>query len=572
MKTTKVLSLLLVTAMLFGTAFFFVGCNDSEQNDYPEENDSDSNDSGYAQSPPAGADTSGSSPLFPNLPSLLPPTLPPTLPPPADDFMREFPVFEGEQIRFLTEHAQHRFAIINDGVTQIDAMTRSIAVDPIDEQNLRVNHAVAARNTRVENALNVEIIDAYRVQNGQLMAYLIPQFLNGVNDYDVIQANNFTSVGIMLGDGAGHFIDINSLSTEESFLRPQNPWWDTDRFEAMTYNSRAFFLTGHLTQSWLAGTWVSFVNSDRWAENSQIIAEITDGKTCIHMIVREGGWHLDFISELSRMVYVSLTPGDQISRNDRVGVVLHASTSLNIVVQALASASGVRYVDIDDYGQWNLLLDSPNSIAFGYANHRLHYNSSALQLSGMNDDYPLGVFAEGNALITFNMLQMMERYLRDMEESVYILPLPMLNAEQMQNQGYIGFMQNSVGLFTIPALARPNIRVITATLELMAELSYQYVTNAFLIDTLSGFIQPGSFLVANEMLNIATNNFNVCQGDVWPNQMNAGMTGPYGFFIRNINRQRNTGVMLAENRAAWQVIIQRHADLVNQATEDSFFQ
>ena len=322
MKFIKLLCILMALVMVLSMGMLFLGCSENDTSENDDENDEYIIASWY-----------------------------------------ETLDFEGQEIRFLTQLEWNRFTTpLPD--TLFDSMTRSIAVDPLDDQLINVNIAVNKRNDYVEAQLGVKI-EQNMVNN--MANYLLNIVLSGITDYDVFQMANFRNIGLLLHENAaGQFIDLNMISSAiydieegENFIRPSKPWWDTNRYEQMTYNGRAFFITGHLTQSWTAGLYLAFVNANLWTENAHHVASLTGGETNIHKIVREGGWHLDFITQLSNLVYTNLSGREAITINDRVGIVLQDTGFVsNVIPQALSAGAGVRYVDVDANGNWYIALNA----------------------------------------------------------------------------------------------------------------------------------------------------------------------------------------------------------------------
>ena len=554
MKAIKLLCVLMALAMILGMGMLFVGCGETTNSGGGTNNNENENENGDGWYEPLN--------------------------------------FNGQNIRILTQFNDRRFAIIDDGPTRVDAMTRSISVDPNDDPQWRVNIFVNDRNNYVETNLGINIVPS---NIDGMTNYVAPMFLTGIEDYDVFQMANFHNIGLLVHEnGAGHFLDLNliapvdfdDVSQGENFLRIDQPWWDDDRYDKMTYNGRAFFVTGHLAQSWVAGMYVTFVNSNLWAENLNHVSALTGGETDIYQIVRNGGWHLDFIMALSRSMYANLSGTDDITLNDITGFAIHDPRfHVNMIPQALASAAGVHYVDVDQAGNWRLVLNDTASPAHTFAsvNYNLHHHSSAMLLrsqdisaGGLPEHQGLeilDVFTQGNTLMTIDMLQLMEAYLRDMEDPFYILPLPMLNAEQFDNQGYLSFVHTTVALFAIPTSARPNARAITATLELMAERSYMHVTPAYLNYTLAGLINPGAYTVTIEMINIARGGIDICQAIIWPSQFSQGTAGPYQFFRNNGNVSANGPANLNNTRIVrgWQVTVADHERSINRVTSAEHF-
>jgi len=423
--------------------------------------------------------------------------------------------FGGLEIRFLVNRGGGYFSLDGD----MDVHTRSIALSETADPDGIVNTAIEQRNRRIEHELNVRIVLANTVGMQGLVAYLMPQLANGINDYEVISGFQQFSLMKILNDGAEHFVDFNSLTTSEDVDRPENmidmdsPWWDSQRFETLSHDGVAFFVTGHLSQAWVSSMYVSFVNARLWEENSNWIYAAA-GSSDIYEVVNRGMWHLDLWIELSRGIHAAN------GRNNAVGFTAFHPTQggANLTGPALAAGSGVRYVTYTEDGRPNMTFGTPHSREFAESLYQLFFHSNAYLASWRDGEYrPLDMFVEGNALITVHMLHLAGTHLADMEDDFYILPLPMLNRTQDRHHT---MLHDNVDQYSIPALARQHARAITFTLERMAYLSYTNIFAAYHQELLGGiFTEESDFERVMEMLDYIRSGETACLAMLWSGRL-----------------------------------------------------
>ena len=458
--------------------------------------------------------------------------------PPEWDVLDDFDM----DIRFLVNMGDRgHFDLDGD----MDIHTRSISISETADPNGIVNTAVEYRNRRIEHELNVRILLTNTVGMQNLVGYLMPQLVSGINNYEVISGFQQFSLMKILDGGAEHFVDFNSLTTgdesnAENMINMDAPWWDSNRFETLSHDGTAFFVTGHLSQAWISSMYVSFVNARLWEEHSNWIYAAV-GTSCIYEVVESGRWHLELWSELSNRI---ASTG---ARSNTVGFTTFHPTlgGTNLAGPALAAGSGVRYVTYTEDGRPNMTFGTLHARDFAERLYELYFHSNAYLAMWHDGEYrPLNMFADGNALMTVHMLHVAGTHFADMEDDFYILPLPKLDREQEQ---HFTMLHDNVDQYSIPALAREHVRAITFTLERMAYLSYTYVFPAYHQELLGGiFTDEADFARVMEMLNYIRTGETACLAMLWSGRLSSLSH----FFISNINSNFRETVLVT--RVLWE--------------------
>jgi len=399
--------------------------------------------------------------------------------------------------------------------------TRSIAVpENADRQNV-VNAAVIQRNAQIYDELGVEVVMRHRTTVGGLNEYITPLFATGFTDYHVLSGHQWFSIGKVLGTGAGRFINFNGLTESENSLQLDQPWWDDQRIEALTWNDVSWYITGHLSQSWIAAVYVSIVNRRMWEEHSSTIADLTGGLSCIYDIVRAGLWTIELWIEITNAIFTSVTGADTPRRGDTVGFLSEGPS--NFDGYALSVGSNVPFT-IFEGGRPQVGLQSPRAVEFADLINELFFDSRSLVPNPGGTEEMFDIFREGTALMMISMLQNIEIRLVDegFEDGIHIAPLPKMNAEQAN---YYSLVHELIGLFVIPVDHFGIISDLTRVLDRMAELSYRIVYPAFFQTAIQRMIIGGDYTNVSEMLRIARDGIYTCFVVVWASEISFNIVG-----------------------------------------------
>ena len=393
--------------------------------------------------------------------------------------------FDGETIRFF----------VNGG--EGSTLVRSIVIGEEDDPDYEVNRRITARNEKVENELGVTIELTETKGMQETYGYLRPILASKIYAYDVYALYQFFDLGLALGGTAGSFYNYLNMPLG-SYLNVDAAYWNKALFETLSCNNSAYFITGDLCLGNAGTMFVSYVNATMWDRYKDEIAHLTnnpEGYTSVYDIVKNGYWTMDLWCELSAMPYMDVNRNDQIDYEDTLGLIVYNEQLNCIMTDMFAAGAGVTYSKRDPDGTPSIAIDTPYNLAFLEKLYTLLCESKAARIPWLNGDdddiYIMEIFAQGNVLLTVNTLACAEEYLADMTDNYYIMPLPMFDRAQFDENspslGYKTQLGDSVSQYAIAAAAGDDrIPAITATMELMAYYSMTDVTPAVYDEALKG--------------------------------------------------------------------------------------
>ncbi len=384
--------------------------------------------------------------------------------------------FNGETIKFF----------MNSGD---NLNVRSIVLGEDDDPDYEVNQAVVQRNDKVQNELGVKIELAGTAAMQGTVEFLQPVLASKAYAYDVVGLYQYFDLGLALGDSVGSFYNYLSMP-EGSYINVDAPYWNRQLLDTLSYKNVAFYITGDLSQSTLGTMYVSFVNGVMWDQFKSQIKELesSGGYDSVYDIVKNGYWTLDLWMDISNLVYSDTNNNDKIDAEDRIGVLSLDNNINNIMPDMLAAGSHVTYSSFDDEGKPKCAFNSPSNRAFAEKMYRLMCECRTANLSytelAAEEISVMDIFAQGNSLITTQRLYQAESVLSDMEQSFYILPLPMFDHNQFNKNsntlGYATQLHDSVCQFAIcKAIGDEKLPAVTATMELMGYYSMTMVSPVY---------------------------------------------------------------------------------------------
>ncbi|MBE6672079.1 MAG: hypothetical protein E7599_00960 [Ruminococcaceae bacterium] len=380
--------------------------------------------------------------------------------------------FGGKTIKFL---------VCNGDEATKDLPGRSIL--PTEDLTFEVNSAAIDRNTAVENNLNVKIaMDT--CEQGQTQSKITDILATGLHEYDVVGAYQYYDMGLTIGDNGGFFVNFESETLQdEIYIDVNKPYWDKEIYDLLTYGGCAFWVTGDISQTWVASVFVSFVNGDLWEQYSSVIAtcEGTKGITDPFELVDKGLWTMDLWIEISQKIWVDKNGNEEVdlgTNPDVVGFLTYQPGLNNIMADGLAAGAGVVF-STNASGTWEMDVNNRQNNLFAMTLYSMYQpESKACKISIENEKYIMEEFADGRGLMTVNLMHMSEHYLSNMN-NFYVLPVPKMIAGT--STSYTTTTHDNLTLFGIPATAidEGKLGAITATLEMMACESFNLVTPAY---------------------------------------------------------------------------------------------
>ncbi len=470
--------------------------------------------------------------------------------------------FNGREVKFF----------INGG--EGSANVRSIILGEDDDQDYEVNRVISERNDKVENELGVKIVLGGTCGMQEAVSTLQPILSSKVYTYDVLGLYQYFDLGLALNDTVGSFYNYLNMP-EESYLNVNAPYWNKSLFDTMTYKNTAFFITGDINLTNTGSMFVSYVNAKLWDQFKEKIKTLTnnpEGYDSIYDIVKNGYWTLDLWMELSNLVYDDTNHNDKVDMGDRVGLMTYNSQLNNIMTDMFVAGSNIHYSTFDETGTPLMSFNSKENIAFAEKLYKLLCETRTATIDwikgeGEEDDpYIMDVFAEGNTLLNVNTLECAEKYLANMTDTYYVMPLPMFDHKQFNKNspslGYTTQLGDSISQYAISTtIDGEQLAATTATMELMGYYSMTMVTPAYYDKALKDRYTRNE--EDKEIIDMIKEGIYTDFALVWSNQL--GNTT--WFFRQNYDMNGRYAKQLKTQNG----LFQKRLDLLLPAIEEAFY-
>lgn len=333
----------------------------------------------------------------------------------------------------------------------------------------RVDTAIYNRNKNIEARFNCKINLAF-VQAENLADTTVKNVLMSKGtEYDVLAARQYDDV-VLCSDGL--LLDLFSNESTKKYLDVTKDWWGTEYIQGMTYNKKAFWLTGDLNLRYTGGFYATFVNAKIYDNNFKNNEEFGD----IHQLVKDGRWTVDMLKTLSdKATTVSADdpkPGE-IPSGEVIGVAFPVHDTTN----GLAVSCGVKFSTTNNDGSITFTFVRGNSTLTSY--YQKYYDLLSTKGcvnyfgAGDNGGYKGAFedFAADKALFVLGRVNQAELYLRKMDSGFYIIPNPKLNEQQ---KNYVSSLHDAISIYGINPHST-QIEASAIVLEAMAAESYRSV-------------------------------------------------------------------------------------------------
>ena len=327
-----------------------------------------------------------------------------------------------------------------------------------------VNDAIFNRNSQLMDAYNfVFETVAYGTDYQQHTKDISALILAGEDAYEMIYGH---VVGTCNNALIGDYMDLYTLP----YLNFDAPWWPTQSVEEMTLFGRMYTITCSATYSQLASAKVIFFNKDLASQYN-----LKDP----YELVRNGEWTIDTLFELTSGIYQD-TNGDGIrDANDRYGY-----TTIPMQNGFFVSTNTPILAPTEDGGK-EIAVMTERTVSLVEKLYSWYYESGNVFLTvtdTKDPTYCAGIFAAGNAAMTFGKLAHASQFYRDSEVSYGILPQPKYDTAQEQ---YSVFACPS--LFSVPITCQ-NTELAGLVFEAMTYYGYYDIIPVYYETTLQGKI------------------------------------------------------------------------------------
>lgn len=346
-----------------------------------------------------------------------------------------------------------------------DAYTE-IYLDYEDRAEDTISNAVYKRNAKVVDRFGIEL-EVLHSNNW----YTVVQDIIDLNQSDYPYYDAAFAPGGNVGVAAleGHFNDLNDLS----YVNFENPYWDSNCYEALSIGGKNFLMVGDISMSVLSLAHMTIFNKQMLKDNN-IDADP-------YQLVRNGEWTFDKMHEMIKGVAKENGDGVQNEKD------IYGLFNLNMTGVLYSFDYSLTKKDANDYPEmfeltskfdevFNMLRELNN-------NKELHFVAEQMLSSSVNvgDFGHIWDWVRGNMFPNDQILFMYAGFattnlLRDMRSDYGIVPNAKLDTNQSRYQCMIDFWAD---FMCVPSTNADN-DFTGAVLEYMAyessdTIRYEYI-------------------------------------------------------------------------------------------------
>lgn len=348
---------------------------------------------------------------------------------------------------------------------QDDFTARSISVDKLGDDD--VDNAIYTRNQSIESELGV-IIESYQASESiQGLENAIGISLSqGDPEFDVIVGYQYYDIIMATKAYVDNLADLKDGNGKIEYLDYTKDYWGTDYINALSYKDIVYWVTGDLSLRYVGGVYCTYVNESLYQQYCQ------ETYGSIYDIVKTNQWTMDLLAEMSARCYQDGAISGDVNQTVDDGDIVGYAWEANDPIDGLAFGCKVPFSTRGTDGSITLTFGtSARTVTFVTALEKVLYGTSSLMCDDNDSTNVMPFFASGQALFTVNKLFQAENYLTDMSDNYYIIPTPMLDANQ---GGYVTGIHDGCSIYGI-AYGSDCKAAAAATLEWMAYLSHRDV-------------------------------------------------------------------------------------------------
>ncbi len=317
-----------------------------------------------------------------------------------------------------------------------------------------INDAVFTRNNTIEELLDIKIAET-KLENCHTTAK--SSITAGDKQFDVVMPYMNSTITLAV---EGSLLDLKQIP----YLDLEKPWWDGRANKDLVINDRLFITTGDIAILDNECTMVMFFNKD-------MVNQF--GLESPYDLVKEYGWTIDKVNEMSHVVTNDKDGDGKMTNNDQWGISIADNAPISFYFGA-----GERVVQADDTGALQLMMGSNRSYDVFDKIANLCYSTEVLSRHTTGDagfDSVCASFNAGNIMfVTFALVDI--NGLRDAEFEFGILPYPLYDETQKEYNNLIS--SGLVSSTSIPNTCE-NTEIVGVTLEAMAYYSTSTLTPAY---------------------------------------------------------------------------------------------
>lgn len=374
-----------------------------------------------------------------------------------------------------------------------------------------VNDAIFARNARVEELYNLEIVSSpvngTWDEQGQFTTALKNAVSSGSEDFDLV---------------AGYLAYITNLAMDDCFynlhevdtVNLSNEWWSESFVDNITLFDCLYFADGDISLTMWESLYAMYFNKQ--------IAE-DQGVDDLYQMVKDGDWTMEEFYILTEDMYQD-NGNDTVDQEDNFGMVINTHS-----LRAMVTTCGRPLTVRNDEGTYDLVFFEEETIdLFDEMYSYVHENDSVYMMVLSDDsDYSgiLKMFTNNQSFFISGTLDQ-SAILRNMDTAFGIVPFPKYDAYQ---ETYLSHSYDGHSIFSIPSsLVDPSMS--GAVMEALGAESRQSVVPQYYEVVLKGRTTRDE--ESRDMLDIIRENLHFDFGFVYSVYLD-GIYSPFGDLIEN---------------------------------------
>ncbi len=397
--------------------------------------------------------------------------------------------FGGEQIRFW----------VNENDNYGTGCSNYLLIDKPETAGDIVNDAVIARNTYVEELLNVDLVFtdcAYTY--GEIMEPLANMISAGDDAYDVVVHDLSRMVMLSV---EGYFANIRN-GAHYDFTQD---YWYNDIMLDLSFNSdsTAFILAGDFFLDILRSTPALYVNKDLFNtlyESADVLYE--------HVLNKK--WTIDLFLSYIKDTYQDLNGDNKAGHEDRYG---YSTIGMYGSAYQWINGGDLTFIKYDSDGVPSLAINNERSVKMLEKLNEIFYDPSSHDYAD-SLEANTAAFVSGNVLFAGYQRVSSFEIFRDMNANIGILPYPMLDETQTD---YVTALSDIATLGVIPTTCTKQ-DTVSAVLEVLCRetqktvlpayyedaLKVKYArddTSSLMLDIIRGSLKDGFHLAYNKLFD-----------------------------------------------------------------------
>jgi len=340
-----------------------------------------------------------------------------------------------------------------------------------EENGDPINDAIYTRNRTVEEELNVKL-GIFDIPNMKSNLTVLTQ--------NIMAGDDVFKVAAPTGDGLPMLFSTKGMLTDLAditVLDTDASWWHRNSVEEFSIYGTSYAMTGDLNM-FNKGAPICNFFSKKMVEDLNLENP--------YQLVYDGKWTLD---EMFKMASASARDlngdGQMVPEDDVWGIMFEPSSLIQYIL-----SSDIRMSERDENGDISISVNTEKTASvIEKAVTFLTDRNTNIMSSDYESKYK-NIFSElflkkfiDNGAMFFSNQILVALDLRDMEADFGILPMPKYNEAQ---DGYLSSLNNAWCTFTTVPVTNGELEMTGHVLNAMGYYSQQYVTPAFIDNTVKG--------------------------------------------------------------------------------------